>query len=161
MHCAQAALLSHGVLKEDLSGSALLTKANLDEENLLKLSRKVRAVCGPSLEAACGSCAPTAAIAIGTARQVCNIVGLPESTQFTGFHPAKLFDFSTRARCLAGFRLLGVRSGGATVRAAGFERSSALWPLSAASAHGRSPLHLSGGRGGGDGSRGAALSAAG
>ena len=80
----KSTLLSHGGLKEDLPGAALLTKANLDEQALLVLARKVA-----------------------------NIIGLPPTTQFTDFHPAKLFDFSTRARCLAGFRVLGVTSGGA------------------------------------------------
>ena len=81
----KATLLAHHVLREDLSGSSLLTKANLDEAALMTLSRSVA-----------------------------TIIGLPESTEFTSFHPAKLFDFSTRARCLAPFRILGVRSGGAT-----------------------------------------------
>jgi len=47
------------------------------------------------------------------ARKVATCVGLPESTKFCDFHPAKLFDFSTRARCVVGFRCVGVRSGGA------------------------------------------------
>ena len=80
----KATLLAFGVLREDLSGPNLLTKANLDEPKLMTLSR-----------------------------QIATVIGLPESVEFTGFHPAKLFDFSTRARCLAPFRILGVRSGGA------------------------------------------------
>ena len=68
----RAALISHGVLKEDLPGASLLTRANLDETHLMTLARKIATV-----------------------------VGLPESTSFAPFHPAKLFDFSTRARCLA------------------------------------------------------------
>ena len=84
-HHQESDALAHHVLREDLSGSSLLTKANLDEAALMTLSRSVA-----------------------------TIIGLPESTEFTSFHPAKLFDFSTRARCLAPFRILGVRSGGAT-----------------------------------------------
>ena len=44
--------------------------------------------------------------------QIANIIGLPETTAFTEFHPYKLFDFSTRARCAAPFRVLGVSPGG-------------------------------------------------
>jgi len=80
----KSALLSHGALKEDLPGAALLTRDNLDEAALMVLARKVA-----------------------------DIVGLPSTTQFTSFHPAKLFDFSTRARCLNGFGVLGVVDGGA------------------------------------------------
>ena len=80
----KATLLAHGVLREDLPGANLLTKTNLDEPKLMDLSRRVA-----------------------------TIIGLPESVAFTDFHPAKLFDFSTRARCLAPFRILAVRSGGA------------------------------------------------
>ena len=81
----KASLLSHGVLKADVPSAALLTAANLDEPQLMKL-----------------------------ARLIATTVGLPETTVFASFHPAKLFDFSTRARCLCGFRVLAVRSGGAT-----------------------------------------------
>lgn len=80
----KSALLAHGALREDLPSASLLTKENLDEDALMALSRKVATV-----------------------------VGLPQTTQFTAFHPAKLFDFSTRARCLSGFRILALRSGGA------------------------------------------------
>ena len=79
----KAALLHHGVLSEDLPGKSLLTKANLDEPKLLELSRKIA-----------------------------TLVGLPESTQFASFHPAKLFDFSTRARCVSAFRVLSVSTAG-------------------------------------------------
>ena len=65
----KATLLAHGVLREDLPGANLLTKTNLDEPKLMDLSRRVA-----------------------------TIIGLPESVAFTDFHPAKLFDFSTRAR---------------------------------------------------------------
>ena len=80
----KASLLSHGVLRENLSGAALLTRSNVDEDALMTLSRKIA-----------------------------TLVGLPETTQFCDFHPAKLFDFSTRARCLAPFRVLSTVSGGA------------------------------------------------
>lgn len=33
---------------------------------------------------------------------------LPPTTPFCEFHPVKLFDFSTRARCLTPFRVLGL-----------------------------------------------------
>jgi hypothetical protein len=78
-------LLEAGALKQDQGLSKdLLTSSNLDEAALMRLSRTIATV-----------------------------IGLPESTAFCGFHPAKLFDFSTRARCLAAFRALGVRGGGA------------------------------------------------
>ena len=79
-------LLEHGVLKQDLPQGEILSRANLDEAALLKLGRL-----------------------IATALE------LPASTEFCDYHPAKLFDFSTRARCLAGFRVLGVEGGGANV----------------------------------------------
>ena len=79
-------LLEHGVLKQDLPQGEILSRANLDEAALLKLGRL-----------------------IATALE------LPASTEFCEYHPAKLFDFSTRARCLAGFRVLGVEGGGANV----------------------------------------------
>ena len=81
----KSALLSRGALRKDLPSSELLTRANLDEAALMGLSR-----------------------------EIANIVGLPPSTQFTSFHGAKLFDFSTRARCATPFRVLGLTSGGAT-----------------------------------------------
>ena len=82
----KATLLAHGVLREDLAGAGLLTNTNLDEVALMAL-----------------------------ARAVASTLGLPAETSFATFHPAKLFDYSSRARCLAGFRVLAVRSGGATI----------------------------------------------
>lgn len=38
---------------------------------------------------------------------------LPATTRFCAFHPVKLFDFSTRARCLTPFRVLGLSGPGA------------------------------------------------
>jgi len=64
----------------------MLTRENLDEQALLSLSRKIA-----------------------------TLIGLPETTQFCDFHPCKLFDFSTRARCLAPFRVLSVVGGGAAM----------------------------------------------
>ena len=86
---AQASLLEHGALKEDLPQSQLLTKTNLDVPALLKLSRRIATV-----------------------------IGLPETTQFCDFHPAKLFDFSTRARCLAGFHVHRATSRSPPIRTA-------------------------------------------
>ena len=77
-------LLAHGALRHDLPGDAVLRRANLDEEALLALGRTVATA-----------------------------LGLPAHTEWCEHHPCKLFDFSTRARCLAGFRVLGVRGGGA------------------------------------------------
>jgi hypothetical protein len=81
----KASLLSHGVLRADCGSGLLLTPSNLDESRLLELGRRVA-----------------------------TLVGLPETTQFAPHHPAKLFDYSTRARCLCPFRVLGVREGGAS-----------------------------------------------
>lgn len=80
----KATLLDFGVLRRDLPSLELLTERNVDMAELLRL-----------------------------ARTVASAVGLPRDTPFCEWHPAKLFDFSTRARCLTPFRLLGVRSGGA------------------------------------------------
>lgn len=84
MTIKKSSLLKKGALREDLPSGSLLTKSNLDEPALMSL-----------------------------AREIATIIGLPETTQFTDFHPAKLFDFSSRARCVAPFRVLGVKSGGA------------------------------------------------
>ena len=68
-------LLNLHVLRNDrsaLDGAPLLARENVDDAALLSL-----------------------------ARTVATAVGLPESTQFASPHPAKLFDFSTRARCVA------------------------------------------------------------
>ena len=78
------ALLEHGVLLQDLPSAELLTAANLHEPSLMQM-----------------------------ARTVATTVGLPESTQFASHHPAKLFDYSTRARCLAPFCVTAVAGGGA------------------------------------------------
>jgi hypothetical protein len=67
----KSSLLEHGVLRRDLPGRQLLTKENFDETQLL-----------------------------GLGRRIASAFGLPESTPFCDFHPAKLFDFSTRARGL-------------------------------------------------------------
>ena len=80
----KAALLAKSALREDKPNAELLTKANLDEAALMVL-----------------------------AREIATIIGLPETTQFTDFHGAKLFDFSSRARCAAPFRVLGLGAGGA------------------------------------------------
>ena len=76
-------LLAKGALKEDLPGQELLTRQNVDDEKLLHL-----------------------------ARQVATAMGVPPSTCFCTHHPAKLFDFSTRARCLAPFKVLATRPEG-------------------------------------------------
>ena len=73
----KVSLLSKGVLRQDLPGQQLLTRENVDDEALLKF-----------------------------ARTVATLIGLPAATPFCGHHPAKLFDFSTRARCLAPFKVL-------------------------------------------------------
>uniref|UniRef100_A0A7S2NAN0 [F-actin]-monooxygenase MICAL1-3-like Rossman domain-containing protein n=1 Tax=Haptolina brevifila TaxID=156173 RepID=A0A7S2NAN0_9EUKA len=81
-------LLQRGVLLQDrsaLNGAPLLGRANVDDQALLSL-----------------------------ARVVATHVGLPETTQFAQPHPAKLFDFSTRARCLVPFKVLGVARGGSS-----------------------------------------------
>ena len=44
-----------------------------------------------------------------TYRRCCR---LPATTRFCAFHPVKLFDFSTRARCLTPFRVLGLSGPG-------------------------------------------------
>ena len=75
----KVSLLNHGVLLKDrsaLDGAPLLSRANVDDAKLLTL-----------------------------ARTVATHIGLPETTQFAQPHPAKLFDFSTRARCLAPFKV--------------------------------------------------------
>ena len=73
----KASFLNTGVLKEDLPGPALLTRENVNDEALLKL-----------------------------ARQIATLIGISSATKFCNHHPAKLFDFSTRARCLAPFKVL-------------------------------------------------------
>ena len=73
----KASFLNTGVLKEDLPGPALLTRENVNDEALLKL-----------------------------ARQIATLIGISAATKFCNHHPAKLFDFSTRARCLAPFKVL-------------------------------------------------------
>ena len=47
------------------------------------------------------------------AREIASLIGLPETTAFTDYHPAKLFDFSSRARCATPFRVVGLAAGGA------------------------------------------------
>ena len=136
----KATLLSHGVLREDLSGAALLTKVSEASIllvgsagchcrcccSLLLLAAAARCRCSLPLLAAAARFSrrlhPTyvsqenldEAALMKLSRSVANIIGLPESTAFTSFHPAKLFDFSTRARCLAPFRILATKGGGAT-----------------------------------------------
>ena len=81
----KVSLLGHGVLLKDrsaLDGAPLLGRDNVNDAALLKL-----------------------------ARTIVTHVGLPESTAFAPVHPAKLFDFSTRARCLCPFKILGVKQG--------------------------------------------------
>jgi len=73
-------LLAKNVLKEDLPGAQLLTRANVDDQALLQL-----------------------------ARSVATLVGVPPATPFCNHHPAKLFDFSSRARCLAPFKVLATK----------------------------------------------------
>ena len=41
-------------------------------------------------------------------RELATFVGIPESAPLAAAHPVKLFDFSSRARCLAPFRVLAV-----------------------------------------------------
>ena len=77
-----------GALRADQPSESLLTNANLEIASLMRL-----------------------------ARTISSAIGLPETTKFCDFHPAKLFDFSTRARCIVGFRVLGVRGGGASAGA--------------------------------------------
>ena len=72
-------LLAEGVLKADAVGAALLHASNVDIEQLLRLGRNLA-----------------------------TFVGIPDSAPFADFHPVKLFDFSSRARCIAPFRVLGV-----------------------------------------------------
>jgi len=72
-------LLAEGVLKADAVGPALLHASNVDIEQLLRLGRNLA-----------------------------TFVGIPDSAPFADFHPVKLFDFSSRARCIAPFRVLGV-----------------------------------------------------
>jgi hypothetical protein len=72
-------LLTEGVLKADAVGPALLHASNVDIEQLLRLGRNLA-----------------------------TFVGIPDSAPFADFHPVKLFDFSSRARCIAPFRVLGV-----------------------------------------------------
>mmetsp|Transcript_25558 Transcript_25558/g.64966 ORF Transcript_25558/g.64966 Transcript_25558/m.64966 type:complete len:456 (-) Transcript_25558:303-1670(-) len=74
-------LLELGVLRKDLATEQLLKPANVDLNALMQLGRTVA-----------------------------DCVRLPPSTEFCDFHPVKLFDFSTRARCLTPFRVLGVSS---------------------------------------------------
>lgn len=73
------ALIAKGVLKQDLPGQQLLTRENVDDAALLKV-----------------------------ARTVATLIGVPAATPFCGHHAAKLFDFSTRARCLAPFKVLAL-----------------------------------------------------
>ena len=75
-------LLSRGVLKEDVAGGAaagLLSESNVNLEPLLQAGR-----------------------------ELANFIGIPSDAPFADFHPVKLFDFSSRARCIAPFRVLGV-----------------------------------------------------
>ncbi|KOO24578.1 mical-like protein [Chrysochromulina tobinii] len=77
-------LLERGVLREDLPVDLLLSPANVNLDALLVLGRVVATCCR-----------------------------LPATTRFCAFHPVKLFDFSTRARCLTPFRVLGLSGPGA------------------------------------------------
>jgi hypothetical protein len=74
-------LLERGVLREDLPSSGLLSPGNVDLSLLTKLGR-----------------------------DLAGVLRIPSHTSFCDFHPVKLFDFSTRARCLTPFRVLGVSS---------------------------------------------------
>lgn len=76
-------LLARGVLRKDEAGTALLGSENVDLNALM---------------------------AVG--RELASFVGIPASAPFAEFHPVKLFDFSSRARCLAPFRVLGVNKEG-------------------------------------------------
>lgn len=66
------ALLAHRVLRADLPQSKLLARSNVVDAELMSF-----------------------------ARTIAGIVGLPPSTEFAPFHPAKLFDFSTRGAAVA------------------------------------------------------------
>ena len=74
----KSSLIAHGALRADLPGKELLTVDNLDMD---ALHAEQRAAQLPSHQT---TCAP------------CHTQGLPETVQFADFHPAKLFDFSTR-----------------------------------------------------------------
>jgi len=78
-------LLERGVLRADLPVDKLLSRENVDLDALMLLGRTV-ATC----------------------------MRLPETTPFCEFHPVKLFDFSTRARCLTPFRVLALSQGSST-----------------------------------------------
>ena len=79
----KASLLGLGALRADLPRERLLERSNVDEEKLL-----------------------------GAARTVATIFGLPAGSSFCDFHPVKLFDFSSRAKALCGYKVLGVCTGG-------------------------------------------------
>ena len=79
----KASLLGLGALRADLPRERLLERSNVDEEKLL-----------------------------GAARTVATIFGLPAESSFCDFHPVKLFDFSSRAKALCGYKVLGVCTGG-------------------------------------------------
>jgi len=99
----KASLLLHRVLLHDrstLDGPALLARENVSDAALLVV-----------------------------ARTIATHVGLPETTPFCAHHPAKLFDFSTRARALAPFKVLAVQrdvAGAAGAAGAVAERVIAL-----------------------------------
>ncbi len=73
------ALVSRGVLRADASGSQMLRRDNVDMGALLALGRLIA-----------------------------DVVGIPKEAPFAEFHPVQLFDFSSRARCVAPFRVLAV-----------------------------------------------------
>ena len=99
----KASLLLHRVLLHDrsaLEGPPLLARENVSDAALLVV-----------------------------ARTIASHVGLPETTPFCAHHPAKLFDFSTRARALAPFKVLAVQrdvAGAAGAAGAAAERVVAL-----------------------------------
>ena len=78
-------LLRCGVLRADMPGSALLSPSNVDLDALRRLARQL-ALC----------------------------IGIPHEAAFCEHHPVQLFDFSSRSRCAAPFRVLAVKGNAPT-----------------------------------------------
>lgn len=105
----KVSLLNRKVLRQDrsgLNGAPLLARENVDDTALLSLARTVADACG-----------------------------LPETTEFASPHPAKLFDFSTRARCLAPFKVLAVSKAGKHEHVVSFDLAAQPFLSEAESLH--------------------------
>ena len=118
----KAALIDKGVLRADLPSAELLTAANLDEDALMRLARQVATIVGlpestPFCDVHPAKCTPSPGpphrlTASPPPRLPAFDAPPRRPTSDAPPPPLRLFDFSSRARCAAPFRVLGVKGAG-------------------------------------------------